>query len=482
VKGAPWLFLLCLSLGLPAQAAILRVEADGSGQYPTIQAAMNAAAPGDTVELGDGLYSGPGNRNLDFQSGLLRSASGDPQSCRIDCGGEAIGQAPEIHLLWLRGIGFENGSPLTGEEFGTLGFSNCRFENCDRLVTISSPLDSDIVLLSDCQIRHCDGLLLKSTRVILERCRFEENTGKVSETGLMQCSDCDFIDNTAPMLFSHYFWMNDSIARYQRCRFEGNQVEILFGLGHVDIDFEQCRFFGNTGIVMEALGYYFTLELTIAGCSFVANASGGEASIQLAGGQLQGSVTIERSLFAFEQGAALFTVAPNNPSIQLSDCDLHANAGGDWGDPVADQYGVGCNMSADPLFCDWPAGDLTLREDSPCLPANNACGVQIGAEGQGCADPTAVEPAPGGELRLAAQPNPFNPTTRLSFTLPQAAPVDLVVFDTAGRRVAVLLDNAPRPAGTQSVDWEARGLTSGVYLARLEAGGQQQVTKLTLLR
>ena len=65
-------------------------------------------------------------------------------------------------------------------------------------------------------------------------------------------------------------------------------------------------------------------------------------------------------------------------------CDIYGNAGGDWVDCIADQYGVDGNFSADPLFCDVTAGDLTLASESPCLPDGNDCHVLIGAHGEGC--------------------------------------------------------------------------------------------------
>jgi hypothetical protein len=88
--------------------------------------------------------------------------------------------------------------------------------------------------------------------------------------------------------------------------------------------------------------------------------------------------------------------------VTLSCCDLFGNAGGDWVVGIADQEGIRGNFAADPLFCDPENGDLTLRSDSPCLPGNHpggaACGL-IGALGEGCAPPTAVERASWGGVK-----------------------------------------------------------------------------------
>jgi parallel beta-helix repeat protein len=63
----------------------------GSLEYPfdTIQEAIDAAHDGDTVWLGNGVYAGPGNRDLDFHGKaiVVRSISGNPKACIIDCQG-----------------------------------------------------------------------------------------------------------------------------------------------------------------------------------------------------------------------------------------------------------------------------------------------------------------------------------------------------------------------------------------------------------
>lgn len=75
------------------------------------------------------------------------------------------------------------------------------------------------------------------------------------------------------------------------------------------------------------------------------------------------------------------------------------------------------------------------------------------------------------EIRLSQNhPNPFNPATRISFRLPEAADVRLEIYDILGRRVAVLVSER-RQAGRHTVDFDASGLSSGVYISRLQVGG-----------
>jgi hypothetical protein len=86
------LFLLIMTvllLAVPAltSAEIWYVKPDGSGDAPTIQAAIDSASTGDTVMLANGVYTGVGNRGIDFRGKAItvRSELGVPELCVIDC-------------------------------------------------------------------------------------------------------------------------------------------------------------------------------------------------------------------------------------------------------------------------------------------------------------------------------------------------------------------------------------------------------------
>jgi hypothetical protein len=88
---------------------------------------------------------------------------------------------------------------------------------------------------------------------------------------------------------------------------------------------------------------------------------------------------------------------------------------------------------------------------------------------------------PPGALRLAVSPNPFNPTTTLSYTLPEAADVELKVFNLIGQEVATLVSGA-QAAGNHRVSFNAGWLPSGLYLSRITAGGQSHICRLLLAK
>ena len=78
-------------------------------------------------------------------------------------------------------------------------------------------------------------------------------------------------------------------------------------------------------------------------------------------------------------------------------------------------------------------------------------------------------------------PNPFNPTTMIQFDLPERGPVKLEVYDMLGRRVATLVDDVLQ-AGRQAVEFDAHGLSSGMYVYRIEANGFVLARRMVLVR
>ena len=88
---------------------------------------------------------------------------------------------------------------------------------------------------------------------------------------------------------------------------------------------------------------------------------------------------------------------------------------------------------------------------------------------------------PDGYMLYNAHPNPFNPTTTLSFALPEAAKVNIAVYDISGRQVAELV-NGWRDAGLHEVTFDGSGLASGMYLYRLSAGEFTANGKMVLLK
>ena len=115
--SAAVVFATVLAAAAPSSSTIIRVKPDGSGDYPTIQAAVDAATHGDVIELGDGVFTGPGNHSITFggRRVTVRSRCDDPAACMIDLQGSvtnsvrAFSFSAEGPQTVIRGITIANG-------------------------------------------------------------------------------------------------------------------------------------------------------------------------------------------------------------------------------------------------------------------------------------------------------------------------------------------------------------------------------------
>jgi choice-of-anchor B domain-containing protein len=78
-------------------------------------------------------------------------------------------------------------------------------------------------------------------------------------------------------------------------------------------------------------------------------------------------------------------------------------------------------------------------------------------------------------------PNPFNPSTKIQFSLANSEFVNLSIFNSLGEKVAELV-NESKPAGEYTVTFDAGIFSSGVYIARINAGNFNQIIKMSLLK
>ncbi|MBI4531785.1 MAG: T9SS type A sorting domain-containing protein [Candidatus Latescibacteria bacterium] len=100
--------------------------------------------------------------------------------------------------------------------------------------------------------------------------------------------------------------------------------------------------------------------------------------------------------------------------------------------------------------------------------------------------PIANDRTPDTFLLEQNYPNPFNPTTTIRFTLPQAAPTELTIYNIAGQRVRVLL-NEQMAAGIHTVVWDGndqagRVVAAGLYLYRLSTNAATTTRQMLLVR
>jgi len=191
------LILLAVVHSGVCESATITVKPDGTGDYPTIQAAIDAANPGDEVVLEPGTYTGDGNRDLDFKGKAITVRSTDPAdpdvvaATVIDCQQKAPGcrfQNGENADSRILGLSIING---TGDFGGAISCTNG-----------SSPTIGDCRFVSNGAAYggalYCDG----GSQKIL-RCRFYGNVA--AEGGGIYCTNgcvadirsCVFVENTA---------------------------------------------------------------------------------------------------------------------------------------------------------------------------------------------------------------------------------------------------------------------------------------------
>lgn len=84
-------------------------------------------------------------------------------------------------------------------------------------------------------------------------------------------------------------------------------------------------------------------------------------------------------------------------------------------------------------------------------------------------------------------PNPFNPHTIISYSLPQTSDISLTIYNILGRKIRTLIEESNQAAGIHTARWNGRDDTgkqvaSGIYIYRMQAGGRNEIKKMTLIR
>ncbi len=149
------------------------------------------------------------------------------------------------------------------------------------------------------------------------------------------------------------------------------------------------------------------------------------------------------------------------------------------------------NIMIDPEFVDPFMLDFNLHSSSPCIDAGDpSLGsdpdgtiADIGAiffdQSQGVENPGMGQPT---EYQLCtAYPNPFNPTTRLEYTVPGNGMVSLNIYDVTGNHISTLVSRW-QAAGQHSVQFDATSLPSGLYIYSYQFGGSKHSGKLVLMK
>lgn len=258
-RGASWsggscnvLIVACalLSFGVEgSRAAELIVRPDGTGDFPTIQEAVNAAAEGDTVRLTAGVFTGTGNRDIRFFGKAILVAGASSALTRIDLAGELV-----------RGFVFDAGETTKSQV-------------------------SDLAIANGV---HPDGgaVLVASASPTISRCTFEGNVGTylgVGSGGAIHATlsqarfvDCRFLGNSAGT-GGAVVVQGFATVELEGCDFVGNRAEsglggavLLSGVG--DASIVDCLFADNESFTGGGgLGLVDCGTVSLSGSTFVGN-------------------------------------------------------------------------------------------------------------------------------------------------------------------------------------------------------------------
>jgi len=311
---------------------------DGTGDFTTIQAAVDGSSSNDWIVLLDGTYTGAGNRDIDFAGKDLqvRSLNLDPSLCIIDCQGSAgdphrafyfhSGETNESILKGLTMMGGHTSAAIAGGDLGGAVYS-------------------------------------VGTSLTLKTCQLVSNTAGTG--GALAGDDADFTiedtafhTNMATGAGGGLYLTNGSDAIITKSAFAGNSAD----LGGALFCDASAPTISETSIAANS-------SLTEGAAVYCANAS---------------APSFDKTIMAFGLvGAALYCEGEGNiPTLSCS--DVYGNEGGDWVGDIADQEFFDDNLSTDPLLCDLDNLDLTLQSISPCAWQNNPECSNIGAYYIGC--------------------------------------------------------------------------------------------------
>ena len=441
---------------------MLAVAPDGSGEYPTIQDAIDCApCDGDVVELLPGTYTGGRNRDLDFggRNLTVRGTAGRVTTV-IDCedaGRGFVFHSGEDSTSVVEGLTILNGAAVEGGPQG--GGILC--------LEAASPRIQSVALEQCSAPQFGGGMAWINSSPILEEVRFEENTAGVAGGGA--------------------FCYGDTLGRFQDVEFVGNSAVWGGGayLEHSSPAIDGALFSSNSADQGAALYAESGPAPEISGSTFVMNQSlPGQYAIQI----LNASPDIWDTIIAGTIGGA--GVGCTGLGIPwFTYCCSYGNAGGD---SLCGNHSE--NLFVDPLFCDAPAQDFTLHDDSPCLPGNNSWGRLIGkyAEG-GCGYGTGIaesEPAADTVPALvlhAPSGNPLSGAVALVYDLPDREDaLTVAVYNLRGELVRTLCDGRAS-GGRGRVVWDGadglgREVASGVYFVRAAYGPETASEKVVVVR
>ena len=376
--------LVLLAAGTAAADTYV-VQPDGFGDYPTIQAAVNAAAHGDTIELADGTYRGDGNRDIVVPSVFLwiRGQSSSYMNCTIDCDGGPGEEHRGFHFtgdvgsgdVQLKDIAIINGYTTSGG--GGIWIEDAEPEIMDCAVAFCTA------------VQRGGGICLTDyAAAMITSCLIVNNTadngaGLAFHNSAATVSGCEIGDNVATGSGGGVYFESSAMVEISDSDITSNEAARGGGVHMIDADIvvTDCNISRNEAT--EHSGGVWLQGGMMYNCTLVENSAPTGGGVYCS----DGSGGVFRSIIAFsEAGHGVGADVPGNAQY-LQCCDVHGNVPDNYDSVVGDLSGSNDNFSLDPELCGREIGDYRLFETSICLEDNSPCMQQVGRWGIGCDSP-----------------------------------------------------------------------------------------------
>ncbi len=413
--------IVCLSVCMVAfcSAATIHVPVN----QPSIGQAIAAAQNGDTILVSPGVYTGLDNHNMNLvgKEIVIRSEAG-PETTIIDVFNDGthddqhafIFQAGEDASTKIEGFTIKNALGAEGGAIVIFGASpvirDCIFTDNAGPGAAMWITNSAAPQVLNCRFIDNPGnsiggaiVCREESTARFENCLFE---GNQSANGAFLCwnasptvVNCRFINNWAGATGGAVFLQDNCYPTFTHCFFQNNSankggavwVEGRSVWGRCRPVFTECIFDGNSTMGYHGFGGAFAFiglaGADISNCTFYDNTAylGSVFGLDRTTYNPEPGVpdlVVANSIIAFNRNIPPVAIVAGDLAFQCT--DIFGNAGGDWTDGIAGQADIDGNFSADPFFCDTALGDFGISVNSPCGPADNSCGVLIGAENTGC--------------------------------------------------------------------------------------------------
>jgi len=400
--------IVCLSFAITCPAATITVKPDGTGDQPTIQAAIVDANNGDEVVLEPGTYTGPGNRDLDFLGKAITVRSTDPNdpdtvaATIIDCNGSESESHRAFHFhstegpnSVLTGLTITRGYAIYGAGIRCNTGVSPTISNC--IITGNSAVSAGSTdargsgiycyksnpTISNCNIvsNLGDGTGIHSyfANPKINYCIIADNPGGINCVGSCTVSHC-IITGNRKSRSGGGFWTSGGTSNLEYCIITNNSSSsygggILFWNSSGTIS--NCIIAGNSSNAGGGISCLY-ISPTITNCTITNNScrynggglyckSGSKPNVSncIIWDNIAGTGQDISVRFSSELTVSYSNIKGGQTAVHVSGATLN------WGSG---------NIEDDPLLVDSISGDYHLAAQSPCINSGDPNYIPTAAE------------------------------------------------------------------------------------------------------